>query len=77
MAALSYLFIFSAVFNLFGSFQTFSCDFTAEINKHLKNWKRFEMNKKKVENSWKKWLDQLLGARSSQKLVEIHNTYLF
>ena len=28
---------------------------------------------KKVENGWKKYFDQLLGARSTQKLVKIHN----
>ena len=28
----------------------------------------------KLKNSWKKCFDQLLGARSTQKLVEIHNT---
>ena len=47
---------FSAVFNLFCSFQTFFSDFTAEINKCF---------------------NQLLGARSTQKLVEIHNSLLF
>ena len=29
---------------------------------------------KKVENGWKKCFDQLLGARSTQKLVEVHNS---
>ena len=30
-------------------------------------------NNKKVGNGWKKYFDQLLAARSTQKLVEIHN----
>ena len=32
--------------------------------------------KKKVENGQKKCFDQLSGARSTQKLVKIHNTYI-
>ena len=31
------------------------------------------MNKKKVENGPKKYFNQLLGARSTQKLVKIQN----
>ena len=27
-----------------------------------------------VENDWKKYFDQISDTRSSQKLVEIHNT---
>ena len=36
-------------------------------------WKSYEM-KKKVEDQLKKGFDQLLGARSTRKLVEIHNS---
>ena len=28
---------------------------------------------KKVENDWKKEFNQILGAHSTQKLVEVHN----
>ena len=31
---------------------------------------------KKVENVWKKYFDQLSGARCTQNLVEIHNKLL-
>ena len=33
----------------------------------------FENMYKNVENGWKKWFDQLLGARNTQKLVKIRN----
>ena len=48
-------------------FHMFFSDFWFEISdKGLKLTK-------KVENGWKKELNQLLGVRSTQKLVEIHN----
>ena len=62
----------SAVFNFFVYFERFFSDFTPEINK-----KHLKMNRKatkKVENVWKKYFNQLKGARSNQKLVEKHNT---
>ena len=48
--------------------KTFFGDFSREITK-----KRFEMIKK----GWKKCFDQLMGALSTQKLVEIHNKHCF
>ena len=42
--------LFSAVFNLFGSFQTFSSDFTAEINK-----KCLKKNKKIFNRDYQKY----------------------
>ena len=35
-------------------------------------WKMFEITKK-IENSSKKYFNQLSGARSTQKLLKIHN----
>ena len=32
---------------------------------------------KKVEQDWEKCFDQLSGARSTQKLVKIHNSQAF
>ena len=52
-------------------FQTFFSDFSCEITEKALKWT------KKLEKRLKKSFDQLLGARSTQKLVEIYNTRLF
>ena len=45
----------------------FFVDFRCEITEKGLKWT------KKVENGWKKYFDQILGARSTLKLVEIQN----
>ena len=39
----------------------------------MKSLKKVWNEQKRLKNSWNKFFDQLLGARSTQKLVEIHN----
>ena len=51
----------------FVHFQIFFSDFSLEITEKVWN------EQKRLKNGWKKCFDQLLGARSTQKLVEIHN----
>ena len=48
------------------------------------NWNHKKMSEKKLwneqkrlKNDWKKGFDQLLGARSTRKLVKIHNSWAF
>ena len=56
--------------HFFELFSSLFSDFMPEIKKkHLKT-----NITKKVENKWKNCFDQLSGARSTWKLVEIHNT---
>ena len=55
----------------FVHFHTFVVDFRREITEKGLKWS------KKVENGWKKEFDQLLGACSTQKLVEIHSICVF
>ena len=54
-------------FSTFFVVWTFLLDFRREITE-----KGFKLTKK-VENSPKKYFEQLSGARSTQKLVKIHN----
>ena len=51
----------------FVHFQTFFSNFSREITEKALKWT------KKVEKRLKKGFDQLLSARITQKLVEIHN----
>ena len=54
--------------NVFKKLKKLFLDFSRKIS--VKRWKWI----KKVENYPKKCFDQFSGARSTQKLVEIHNT---
>ena len=53
----------------FVNFQMFFLDCRHEISEKGLIWT------KNVENGWKKSFNQLLGARSTQKLVKTHNKY--
>ena len=58
------------------SFSFFS-DFTPEINKKRLKTEKGKKLTRKLENGWKKCFNQLSGARSTRKLVEIHNSLIF
>ena len=57
------------LFMFLDHFQIFFLDFRRESTKEGLKWT------KKFKNCWKKWFDQFLGARKTQKLVKIHNKY--
>ena len=66
------------VFNLLCSFQMFFIDFSAEIEKNVISAKKSLINvwneQKSLKTAQKKYFNQLLDARSTQKLVKIHNS---